>query len=371
MALFGFGRASEGVREDAIREALKTVQEPELHRDIVSLDMVRGIRIRDGTVGVTVELTTPACPLKKRIEDEVRAAVLKVPGVRDVGVEFGSRVSAAPRAAGPAQDLIPGVKNAIAIASGKGGVGKSTVAVNVAVALSRAGAAVGILDADLYGPSVPRMLALKGKPPMTEDGRLSPHEAYGVKVMSMGFLVEEDQPVIWRGPMVHKGLQFCLGQVDWGELDYLIIDLPPGTGDVQLTLVQSIPLSGSVIVCTPQDVAFLVAMKGLKMFQQVNVHILGVVENMSYYVCPGCGRRDEIFSHGGAKASAERHGVPFLGAIPIDTAIRASGDAGKPIVLGPASPVTAAYQGVIESLAAQVSMHNLLGAGAGAPEIRL
>ncbi len=293
--------------------------------------------------------------LKGKIEDDVRAAALGVPGVETVSVTFTSRV----RASGggmPDKQPIPGVKNAIAVASGKGGVGKSTVAVNIAVALAQAGAKVGLLDADVYGPSIPLMMGTNARPLMQEN-KIVPLEAFGVKLMSIGFLLDADRALIWRGPLVAQLINQFLNEVAWGELDYLIIDLPPGTGDVQLTLVQKIPLAGAIIVTTPQDVALADAIKGIQMFQEVKTTILGIVENMSFFVCPHCGEQSEIFGFGGGERTAERYEVPLLGRVPLDTTIRQGGDVGHPIVVShPDSPAGEAFRDAAQQVAVRLSI---------------
>ncbi|MEK6976816.1 MAG: Mrp/NBP35 family ATP-binding protein [Candidatus Hydrothermarchaeota archaeon] len=339
------------VTEDDVKKALSKVMDPELGKDLVTLGMVRDIKVEGSKVAFTVVLTTPACPLAAQIQGAAREAVLGVPGVREAEV----RVTAQVRAAGPKQELIPGVKNTIAVGSGKGGVGKSTVAVNVAIALADAGAKVGLLDADIYGPNIPTMMGAHGQPEGSGE-KIVPLESYGVKLMSLGFFLGEDTPVIWRGPMVMRAIQQLLGEVEWGELDYLIIDLPPGTGDAQLTISQSIPLTGAVIVTTPQDVALEDAMKGLVMFQRMNIPILGIVENMSYFLCPHCQKSTDIFGHGGGERASKRFGVPFLGEIPLDIKIRVGGDEGRPIVKAdPASPHAEAFRKIASALAARVS----------------
>ncbi|MBI2371018.1 MAG: iron-sulfur cluster carrier protein ApbC [Deltaproteobacteria bacterium] len=339
----------------AVMAALATVKDPEIHRDLVSLNMVKNVRVEDSKVSLTVELTTPACPLRESIDRDVRAALAQVPGVKEVDIQMSANV----RSAGVTlpDNLIPGIKNTVAVASGKGGVGKSTVSVNLAVALAMTGARVGLLDADIYGPNVPLMMGVNEQPQVTEDSKIHPIESYGVKIMSMGFLLKEDQPVIWRGPMLHGVLKQFLGDVLWGDLDYLVVDLPPGTGDVQLTLSQSIPLTCTVIVTTPQDVSLLDARKCMAMFKQFKVPIFGIIENMSYYVCPDCGRRDEIFSHGGGARAAERLGLPFLGEIPLATPVRVGGDTGAPIVLAKSpTPASEAFKEVAGRLAATISV---------------
>ncbi len=313
--------------QDTIREQLRTVQDPELHEDIVKLNMVKGVAIEDGKVTVEVELTTPACPMKDRIRGDVEAAVRRVPGVRDVSVTFSARVRSHARSA--VQML--GVRNTIAVGAGKGGVGKSTVAALLAIGLQREGARVGLLDADVYGPSIPTIMGVPGaQPQVRSDGRIVPVEALGVRLISIGFFVDPQQAVIWRGPMVHNTVQQFLGNAEWGELDYLVVDLPPGTGDVPLTLSQSIPMTGAVVVCTPQDLALADARRAIRMYATLKVPCLGIVENMSYYVCPHCGKRDDIFDHGGARRAAEEMQVPFLGGIPLNAGIRVFADEGTP-----------------------------------------
>ncbi len=349
------------VTSDQILDALKQVQDPDLHRDIVSLGFVKNLTIDDGRVSFSIELTTPACPVKDLLREQAIEAVRAIPGVRDVVVAMTSQVRSSIAPASGAS-LAPTVKHVIPIASGKGGVGKSTVTANLAVALAMSGARVGVMDADVYGPSIPTILGAHGDPEMTPERRIKPIEQDGVKVMSMGFLMEKDEAVIWRGPMLHKTIQQFLGGVDWGELDYLLVDLPPGTGDVQLSLCQSIPITGAVIVSTPQDVALNVAQKAITMFKKLNAPVLGIIENMSYYVCPHCGKRDDIFGQGGAKQTAERLGLPFLGEIPLATPVRETSDAGTPIVrIQPDSPAAKAFVHAAQQLAAQVSIRAMQG----------
>jgi len=337
-------------------DALRVVTDPDLGRDIVSLGFVKHVRVSDGTVGFTIELTTPACPVREQMRQQAREAVAALPGVGGVDVTMTARVRGSP---GPAKErLIPSVKNVIPVASGKGGVGKSTVSANLALALASTGARVGIMDADVYGPTIPTLMNVHTLPKPTIEGTV-PAEQYGVKIISMGFFLREDDAIIWRGPMLHKTVQHFLGNVLWGDLDYLIVDLPPGTGDVQLTLCQAIPLTGAVVVSTPQDVALKVAQKAIAMFNQLNTPILGLIENMASYVCPCCGARDEIFGSGGARRAADRLSVPFLGEIPLATAIRKSSDAGRPVVLDAESPLARAYLTVAEKLAAQISTRNM------------
>jgi ATP-binding protein involved in chromosome partitioning len=343
--------------EQAVLDALRTVNDPDLNKDIVALNFIKDLKVEDGKVSFTVELTTPACPVKKEMEQWARDAVLAVPGVREVQIRMTSSVSRGMAAEG--KQGIPGVKNIIAVGSGKGGVGKTTVTVNLAVALAQSGASVGLLDADIYGPNVPLMLGIVGRPHAIED-RIQTLSNYGVRVMSMGFLTSDDTPLIWRGPMLHSVIQQFIRQVDWGELDYLLIDLPPGTGDVQLSLTQTVPLMGAIVVSTPQDVALQDARKAIMMFRQVRVEVLGIVENMSYFQCPKCNERTAIFSHGGGAATAAKFDVPFLGEIPINVSVREGGDAGKPVVAAdPGSPAGQAITQIAERVAAQVSIANL------------
>lgn len=340
------------VEIDEITKALRKVIEPELHKDLVSLNMIENIQVREGNVELTVVLTTPACPLKSKIEKEVREAVNAVPGVRSVDITMTSRV---PSDGKSREALSLPVKNVVAIASGKGGVGKTTVAVNVAVILAKTGASVGLLDADIYGPNIPTMMGVETLP-APEEGRLIPAEAFGVKLMSIGFMVRKGQPLIWRGPMLHSAIRQFLADVNWGELDYLIIDLPPGTGDAQLSLMQHIPLSGGVIVTLPQMISIEDAERGLQMFRDMNVPVLGVVENMSYLALPD-GTKMDLFGEGGGKKLAERAKVPFLGQIPIEPAVRVGGDTGQPVSLSsPSSSAALALNAVAEAVAAQVSI---------------
>lgn len=345
-----FGKAN--VSQDAIMAALSKVQEPELHKDLVTLNMIHDLKIEGDKVSFTVMLTTPACPLKHQIEREARQAVLSVPGVSKVEVKLDANVPSDGRPRGLLE--LP-IRNAIAVASGKGGVGKSTVAVNLAVVLAQSGARVGLLDADIYGPNVPTMMGVDRLPPPGE-GKLIPAEAYGVRMMSIGFLVKPNQPLIWRGPMLHSAIRQFLTDVAWGELDYLVIDLPPGTGDAALSLAQSLPLSGGVIVTLPQQVSLDDARRGLEMFRQLDVNIFGVVENMSYLELPD-GTRMDVFGSGGGERLAREAGVPFIGAIPMDPAVREGGDSGVPVVIShPESPVAQAMRSIAEDLAAKVSV---------------
>lgn len=347
--------SSQRITEPQVLDALRSVMDPDLHRDIVSLNFVRNLKIEDSLVSFDVNLTTPACPVKDRLREQSRQAVLQgVPGVTDVRVNMTAEVR---RPAVPQATQIKGVRNIIAVGSGKGGVGKSTVAANLAASLARSGAQVGLLDADIYGPSIPIMMRSSRAAEPLPDQTIRPGEAFGVKLMSMGYLSPGDQPLIWRGPMAHKAVQQTLLTTQWGELDYLIVDLPPGTGDVHLTLVQTVPVTGAVIVSTPQDVGLQISMKTLRMFQQTKVHIFGILENMSYYVCPHCGGRDEIFGHGGAAEASAALGVPFLGEVPLDRAIRQHADDGVPVVIAePDSPSAKALDAAAGALAQQVSI---------------
>ena len=344
--------SSNNINEEAVLAALGKVQEPELHNDLVSLNMIRDLQIEDGTVEFTVMLTTPACPLRDQIEREAREAVAAVPGVQTVMVKLDANVPGDGRPRGLLE--LP-IRNAIAVASGKGGVGKSTLAVNLAVVLAKSGARVGLLDADIYGPNIPTMMGVDHLPAAGED-KLFPAESYGVKLMSIGFMVKADQPLIWRGPMLHSAIRQLLSDVEWGELDYLVIDLPPGTGDAGLSLAQSLPLSGGLIVTLPQQVSLDDARRGLEMFRQLNVPIFGIVENMSYLELPD-GTRMDVFGSGGGERLAAESGVPFIGAIPMDPAVREGGDQGVPVTISqPDSPVSIALNEVAMDVAAKVSV---------------
>lgn len=343
---------NEKISRDAVLAALSKVEEPELHQDLVHLNMIQNLEITDNSVQFEIILTTPACPLKSKIEADARRAVLAVPGVESVSIQLKANVPTDGRNRG----LMPlPVKNAVAIASGKGGVGKTTVAVNLAVSLAQSGAKVGLLDADIYGPNVPTMMGVDHLPPMTEK-KMVPAEVYGVKVMSIGFLVPQGRALIWRGPMLHSAIRQFISDVDWGELDYMLIDLPPGTGDAQLSLAQTLPLSGGVIVTLPQAVSLEDASRGMQMFRELNVPILGVVENMSYLELAD-GSRMDVFGQGGGEQLAKSAGVTFLGAIPMEPLVRVGGDEGKPIVLThPNSAAGKALRSVAEQLAARLSV---------------
>jgi ATP-binding protein involved in chromosome partitioning len=350
-----FGKKDTPVSADQVMQRLSTVQEPELHRDLVSLDMIKDLNINDGRVSFTVMLTTPACPLKHVMERDIRAALSGLPGVSQVDVRWDARVVPNSRLG---QMPMP-ARNVIAIASGKGGVGKSTVAVNVAVALAQTGARVGLLDADIYGPNTPMMMGVTYRP-VQSAGKIMPAKAHGVELFSMGFMVKDEQPIIWRGPMLDKAIRQFLGDVGWSDLDYMIVDMPPGTGDAQLTVSQAFALAGGVIVTLPQAVSQADARRGLEGFRQMEVPILGIIENMSYLAMPD-GSRLDVFGQGGGRQLAEATGVQFLGEVPIDPQVRVGGDAGTPIVVShPDSPAAQALVNVAKEIAARVSVQNFM-----------
>ena len=348
--------------KERVLEALSAVIEPEVLKPLTDLKMILAVEIAGATVKVTAELLYPNAPYKDKLEEQIRGAVAALPGVSEVEVIWHNRVRASGRGKADAEP-IKGVKNTIAVASGKGGVGKSTVAVNLAVALARGGAKVGLLDTDVYGPSIPLMMGETAKPAITQmatpagpKNMIVPLEAHGVKVMSIGFLLDPNKALIWRGPLVAQLINQFLNDVLWGELDYLVMDLPPGTGDVQLTLTQKIPIAGGVIVTTPQDVALADALKGLRMFEDVKTPVIGIVENMSGFVCPCCGERTDIFGEGGGKRLAAAQGVELLGQVPIEPAVRAGGDSGVPVVVGhPESETAKAFFRLAERVAAKLA----------------
>lgn len=342
--------------EAQVLAELRKVNDPDLQKDIVSLGFVRNLTIDQSSVKFDINLTTPACPVKDQMRDEAARLVHALAGVEEVSVNMTAEVRASPQLG---KGALEKVRNVVAVGSGKGGVGKSTIAVNLAAALVQSGARVGLLDGDIYGPSLPIMLGVRGMPEHT-GGKITPAESAGLKFMSMGLLVKTpDQPLIWRGPMAHKAFQQCLFDVAWGELDYLVVDLPPGTGDVHLTLAQSVPLTGAVIVSTPQDVGLQISVKTLRMFEQTKVPILGIIENMAYYVCGHCGTKDYIFGEGGARRAATEMDIPFLGEVPLDIPIRTQSDQGVPIVVShPDAASSVVLRQISEQLAAQVSIRN-------------
>jgi ATP-binding protein involved in chromosome partitioning len=350
----------ETLSPSTILEVLRPVQDPELRKSLVELNMIRNVKIDGGNVSFTLVLTTPACPLRQFIVEDCERAIKTLPGVEKIDVEVTAETPQ--QKALPDRTGIEGVKNILAISSGKGGVGKSTVAVNVAVALAQAGAKVGLIDADIYGPNAPTMMGLADAKVMVQQGGqgeiLEPAFNHGVKLVSMGFLIDPDQPVIWRGPMLNGIIRQFLYQVQWGELDYLIVDMPPGTGDAQLTLAQSVPMAGVVIVTTPQKVALLDARRGLKMFQQMQVPVLGIVENMSYFIPPDMpDRQYDIFSSGGGEKTSKELGLPLLGCIPLEMSLREGGDRGIPIVVdAPESASAKALTAIAQQIAARVSI---------------
>ena len=350
------------ITEQQILEALKNVMDPDLKKDLVSLNMIKDIRIgKDHTISFSVELTTPACPMKDHFRSACTAAIREhLPEAGEITVNLPAKVTSGRSCGGHEEkhSPLPNVKNIIAVGSGKGGVGKSTVAVNLAVSLAKTGAKVGLIDADLYGPSIPTMFGLENKRPEVLDKTIIPIEKYGVKLMSIGFLIESDNPVIWRGPMASSAIKQFITDVAWGDLDYLIFDLPPGTGDIQLTLVQMLPVSGAVIVTTPQDVALADVAKAVTMFRKVNVPLLGLIENMSYYLLPD-GAKDYIFGKGGGEKFAKAQGITLLGSVPIGSTIREGGDSGKPTVIeSPESEAADAINSAACEIARQISIRN-------------
>ncbi|HET9832587.1 MAG TPA: Mrp/NBP35 family ATP-binding protein [Vicinamibacterales bacterium] len=344
------------VEQARVLDALKVVQDPDLHRDIVSLGFIKDLNVSGSKVAFTIELTTPACPVKDQMRDQARAAVLAVPGVTDVNVNMSASVRATGVGGEGGRAPVAGVKNIIAVGAGKGGVGKTTVAVNLAIALARAGGRVGMIDADIYGPNVPIMLGMKTQ--LTTDGqKILPAEKYGLQVISMGFMTADDAPIIWRGPMLHGALQQFFREVRWVDLDYLVIDMPPGTGDVALTLAQTVPVTGAIVVTTPQQVSLADSRRAVAMYKKLNIPTLGIVENMSYFVCPDCSHESDIFGKRGGERMAEELGVPFLGGIPIYQPIREGGDAGVPLLISePDAPAAKAIVDIAARAAAQVSI---------------
>jgi len=342
---------------EAVLAALSSVQDPDLHKDIVALGFVKDVGIENGEVDFTIELTTPACPVRDQMKAEAEAAVMGVPGVRAARARMTANVRTR---GGFGRQAIAGIRNILAVGAGKGGVGKSTTSVNIAVSLARQGARVGLLDGDVYGPNIPQMLGCELQPEVTSDQKMIPPEAHGIKVLSMGMLVPKDQALIWRGPMLHSAVQQMMRDVAWGELDYLVVDLPPGTGDVSLSMAQSVPVAGAVVVTTPQGVSVSDVRKAVAMFRQLNIPVLGVLENMSHFICGHCHERTEIFGSGGGRKMAEELEIRFLGEVPIDTRVRVGGDEGSPIVASfPEAPAAMAFMTAASQVAAQLSIQNM------------
>ena len=349
------------INRESILNALRSVKDPDLNRDIVSLNFVRDLVIDGSGIRLRLVINTPISPAKSKLQQAAKEAILSVAGVESAAINLESEI---PKA-GPAEgkQSVPGVANIIAVSSGKGGVGKSTVAVNLAVSLAQFGARVGLLDTDVYGPNVPIMVGINEEPAV-HGQKLLPHQAHGIKVMSLGFLNRGDKPVVWRGPMLHTAVRQFLYDVEWGELDYLIVDMPPGTGDAQLSLAQLVPVQGAVLVTTPQEVAMGDVRKAYNMFEQVHIPVLGIVENMSYFICPNCSERHAIFGQGGGEELARRFNNNLLGQVPISISIREGGDAGVPIVVGePDSPQAMAFKQIAHNVATQVSLAALKGGG--------
>jgi ATP-binding protein involved in chromosome partitioning len=342
------------VTVEAVQAALKNLVDSNTKIDFVTAKNVKNLRVEDGEVSLDVVLGYPAKSQFDSIRKTVITALRELPGVKNVSVNVSSQIVAHSVQRGV--KLLPGVKNIIAVASGKGGVGKSTTAVNLALALAAEGAQVGILDADIYGPSQPMMLGITGRPDSVEENTIEPMEAYGLQASSIGFLIDDDAPMVWRGPMVTSALEQLLRQTRWRDLDYLIVDMPPGTGDIQLTLAQKVPVTGSVIVTTPQDIALLDARKGLKMFEKVGVPIIGIIENMSTYVCTKCGHEEHVFGTGGGEKMCKEYGVDFLGSLPLNLSIREQADAGRPtVVADPDGAISAIYKGIARQVAIRVA----------------
>ncbi len=346
------------VQERDVLAAMSTVMDPDLNTSVVAAGMVKDLRISGSTVALKIELTTPACPVKDKIKSDAESALRALSGVTQVTVEMTSKVRPAPM--GLSKDaLLPGVKNVVLVGAGKGGVGKSTVALNLACALSRHGASVGLLDADFYGPSVPMMTGINRKPVSLDGKKLEPLEAHGLKVMSIGFMIEADQALIWRGPMIQGALMQLVRDVNWGELDYLVVDLPPGTGDVPLTVAQQLRSSGAVLVTTPQDVALADVVRAKQMFDKLAIPILGIVENMTQFICPHCGKGTHIFSEGGGRRAADLMAMTFLGEIPLELKVRIGGDRGLPVVVGhPESAEAIGFMDLAQRVAARISQEN-------------
>jgi ATP-binding protein involved in chromosome partitioning len=346
--------------EAAVLQALRAVVDPDLHKDIVTLGFVKDLKIEGGRIRFTIELTTPACPVKDLMREQARQAVMAVPGVQSVDIEMTASVRAAARPEAGRQP-VEGVRNIIAVGAGKGGVGKTTMSVNLAVALAARGSRVALIDGDLYGPNVPIMLGLRTR--LETDGqKIVPAEAYGLQVVSMGFLTDDDSPVIWRGPMLHGAINQFFRDVRWTAIDYLIVDMPPGTGDVALSLSQSVPVAGAVLVTTPQSVSIADTRRAVHMYRKLNIPTLGLIENMSHFVCPGCGHESDIFGKGGGQRLADELTVPFLGHVPLQEPVRQASDRGVPIVIAdPASPASVAIVAAAERIAQQVSIASYAG----------
>ncbi|HPP73846.1 MAG TPA: iron-sulfur cluster carrier protein ApbC [Armatimonadota bacterium] len=340
--------------EKDVINSLKSVQDPELGRDLVSLGMIQDVKVQNGNASFTIVLTTPACPLKAQIKEAAKQAVASLPGIETVEVKLDSKVKAMPGAR--EDEVLPGVKNIIAVASGKGGVGKSTISVNLALALAQEGAKVGLLDADIYGPSLPRLIGTTQRP-VASNGKIIPVEEYGIKLLSLGFMMPDDAAVIWRGPLVSGAVKQMISDTDWGDPDYLVVDLPPGTGDAQITLAQTVPITGVVIVTTSQDMALNIAIKAAQMFKRMDVPIIGIVENMSYFICPHCEGRTDIFSHGGGEKAAEWLDVPIIGKIPLEPEVVIDSDKGVPTVIArPDSPQAEPFKEMARKVAARISV---------------
>jgi ATP-binding protein involved in chromosome partitioning len=344
------------ITESSVLDALRSVRDPDLKRDIVTLKFVKNLRIDAGRVAFSIELTTPACPVKDQMREQAREVVAQIPGVTAVDIEMTAQV----RSAIPAdisKAPVPGVKNIIAVGAGKGGVGKTTVAVNLAIALSQAGGRVAMIDGDIYGPNVPMMLGIRTQLTSDEGGKIVPAEQYGIQLVSMAFLTGDDAPIIWRGPMLHGVIQQFFREVRWQNIDYLIVDMPPGTGDVALSLSQSVPVAGSVVVTTPQTVSVADTRRAIRMYQKLNVPALGLIENMSHFICPDCRHESDIFGKGGGEMLAAELSVPFLGRVPLYEPIRIGSDTGVPITIGqPESPAAEAFRAAARQLAAQLSI---------------
>lgn len=353
---------NDSVLTNLVEAALRGYIEPHLGCDLYSAGAVRAVGVDQGRVSLAIELGFPVKSQIIAITSALQEHLGALPGVTEVAVQIGWRI--VPHRVQSGQAPLPGIKNVIAVASGKGGVGKSTVAVNLALALAQEGARVGILDADIYGPSIPRMLGVSGQPKTPDGKTIEPMESFGLQLMSIGFLVEEDTPMIWRGPMATSALQQLLHQTRWQDLDYLIVDMPPGTGDIHLTLVQQTPVAGAVIITTPQPIALLDAAKGLKMFEKVKVPVLGIIENMSVYLCPNCGHEEAIFGQGGGEQLAQKYNVPLLGGLPLDTRVRQHADSGQPIVAtDPDSQLAQGYRAIARKMAAQLALRPKDSAG--------